>query len=106
MLAEDLAKLFHDNYERLAPSHGYKTREDSAVPWEAVPAANKALMIATAGAVLAEVSRRETRVRDVLVAIRDYDRLEVVKDAFAYDRLQEGYRQAARQGLAFLDEAG
>lgn len=27
MTAEELAKLFHDNYERLAPNHGYETRQ-------------------------------------------------------------------------------
>jgi hypothetical protein len=28
---EELARLFHETYERLAPSYGYKTREASAV---------------------------------------------------------------------------
>lgn len=103
MTAEDLAKLFHDNYERLAPSHGYETRKDSAVPWESVPERNKSLMIATCAAVLDEVARREAKAREVFEAIRDFDRVEVVKDAFAYDRLQGAYREAARQGLAFLN---
>ena len=57
-------------------------------------------------AVLDEVARREAKVRHVLIAIRDYNRTEVVKDAFAYDRLREAYRKAARQGLAYLDEGG
>jgi hypothetical protein len=45
-LPESLAREFHETYERLAPEHGYKTREESAVAWEDVPAANKNLMIA------------------------------------------------------------
>jgi hypothetical protein len=45
--AEEIAKAFHETYERLAPEYGYKTREASAVPWEDVPENNKALMIAT-----------------------------------------------------------
>lgn len=45
--AERIAKEFHDAYERLAPSHGYATREASAKPWVDVPDNNKALMIAT-----------------------------------------------------------
>lgn len=49
---EQLARLFHEVYERLAPEHGYRTREASAVPWDAVPDANKRLMIATAAEVL------------------------------------------------------
>lgn len=60
-------------------------------------------MIATCAAVLDEVARREAKAREVFVAIRDFDRVEVVKDDFAYDRLQEAYRDAARQGLKFLD---
>lgn len=47
-MSEQLAKLFHETYERLAPNFGYETRKDSAVPWEDVPARNKHLMIAVA----------------------------------------------------------
>ena len=43
---DDLARQFHEIYERLAPNFGYKTREASAVPWENVPDNNKRLMIA------------------------------------------------------------
>jgi hypothetical protein len=50
---EQLAELFHDTYERLAPSFGYETREASAVPWAEVPAQNRALMIAVCAEVLA-----------------------------------------------------
>lgn len=51
--AERLARAFHEAYERLAPVYGYETREESAVPWEDVPAANKALMIEVAREILA-----------------------------------------------------
>jgi hypothetical protein len=34
---ETLARMFHEKYERLAPEFGYKTREESAVPWDEVP---------------------------------------------------------------------
>lgn len=44
---ESIARAFHEAYEALAPQHGYKTREASAVPWEDVPEDNKALMRAT-----------------------------------------------------------
>jgi len=44
--AEHLAKVFHDTYEDLAPSCGYQTRKESAVPWDDVPRSNKVLMIA------------------------------------------------------------
>ena len=52
MTAEELARFFHDTYERLAPDYGYKTREESAVPWEDVPQDNKQLMTATCAEVL------------------------------------------------------
>jgi hypothetical protein len=45
--AARVAQAFHEAYEHHAPRFGYKTRQASAVPWEEVPASNKALMIAT-----------------------------------------------------------
>jgi hypothetical protein len=52
---EDIASRFHEAYERLAPTYGYKTREASAVPWEQVPEQNKSLMIAVIGEILEPV---------------------------------------------------
>jgi hypothetical protein len=46
--AEVVARGFHETYERLAPEHGYKTRDASAVPWEDVPENNRSLMVAVA----------------------------------------------------------
>lgn len=43
-LSEVVARRFHEAYERLAPSFGYETRRESAVPWEDVPEANRLLM--------------------------------------------------------------
>lgn len=45
--AARIARRFHETYEELAPVFGYKTREESAVPWEDVPDRNKRLMVAT-----------------------------------------------------------
>ncbi len=50
---ETLARLFHENYERLAPEFGYRTREASRVPW---PPPNADLMIATADAILTAIA--------------------------------------------------
>lgn len=55
MDAEDLARLFHDTYEKLAPQFGYTSRGSTAVPWEHVPEPNKSLMIATAKSVLEQL---------------------------------------------------
>jgi hypothetical protein len=55
LTAELLARTFHDSYERLAPSFGYDTRDDSRQPWEQVPEQNRKLMVATAEAVIAQL---------------------------------------------------
>ncbi len=52
MNAEQLAKLFHDTYEFLAPSFGYKIREASARPWKGVSEQNRRLMVAVAEKIL------------------------------------------------------
>lgn len=51
-VAVEIARAFHEAYERLAPDHGYQTRERSAVPWDDVPADNKRLMVATVRSLL------------------------------------------------------
>lgn len=50
--SDELARTFHEQYERLAPSFGYVTRRDSSVPWEDVPEPNRSLMLAVATEVL------------------------------------------------------
>jgi uncharacterized protein YegP (UPF0339 family) len=52
MSAEEIAREFHDTYERLAPEHGYETREASAKPWPEVPEQNRRLMEAVVGDLL------------------------------------------------------
>lgn len=54
---EDVARMFHETYERLAPSFGYETRKASAKPWDEVPENNRKLMIAVAGAVLEGIGK-------------------------------------------------
>lgn len=53
---ETIARRFHETYERLAPEHGYETREASAKPWEDVPVQNRGLMIE----VVTELVREQT----------------------------------------------
>jgi hypothetical protein len=88
--AEHIAAQFHAAYERLAPGHGYKTREASAVPWEEVPEANKNLMIAVAQDLLDRgvinggtgIDRYRTRQADAAEFVQDlarsagYDKIE------------------------------
>lgn len=53
-MAEELARQFHEAYERLAPSFGYETRKESAVPWDDVPEQNRSLMVAVCAEVLSD----------------------------------------------------
>lgn len=53
--AEELAHMFHDVYEELAPQFDYNTRRESAVPWDEVPQQNKLLMICTCHVILKEL---------------------------------------------------
>lgn len=57
-LIDDLARQFHETYERKAPDVGYRTRVESRVPWADVPHANKVLMRAVVAELL---SRRVIR---------------------------------------------
>lgn len=57
--AEELARRFHETYERLAPDFGYKTREASAKPWKDVPENNKQLMIAVCKEILQALQESE-----------------------------------------------
>ena len=59
MNAEQLAKLFHETYEELAPRFNYETRKASAKPWEEVPKSNKNLMIAVAERILS-IKKKQT----------------------------------------------
>ena len=52
---EALARLFHDTYERLAPSFGYETRADTKAFDPETP--NGRLMIAVCGQIAASLSR-------------------------------------------------
>jgi hypothetical protein len=49
---DELAREFHDTYERLAPGVGWKTQERSARPWNEVPEENRELMRQTIASVL------------------------------------------------------
>ena len=58
MNAEQLAGLFHETYEELAPDFNYQTRKASAKPWSGVPENNKRLMIAVAEKVISVQKKR------------------------------------------------
>lgn len=63
----DTARAFHEAYERLAPSFGYETRKESAVPWEDVPANNRDLMTAVCAEVVGALVAERDRLREALL---------------------------------------
>lgn len=79
MTAEQLAQLFHETYERLAPDFGCETRTETAIPWPDIPAdsANKRLMIAVAGEMLSAIASEEADLRPLVADFDAYLRLAV-----------------------------
>jgi hypothetical protein len=71
MTPEQLAQLFHETYERLAPEFGYTTRKSSAQPWANVPEPNKSLMIAVAKRILEQLNTQDRELREALEAAPD-----------------------------------
>lgn len=57
---EELARHFHETYERLAPNYQYKTRRETAVPWDELPESNRQLMIAVSAEILALLTSTAT----------------------------------------------
>ncbi len=57
MTAEELAELFHETYEKLAPIFKYETRLKTRVPWKNVSEPNRALMITTAQVILLALNK-------------------------------------------------
>ena len=70
--AHDLAKEFHETYEQLAPQYGYKTRSESAVPWEDVPENNRRLMAAVMSHVMLPKLARHHRVSRLPRTVREW----------------------------------
>lgn len=88
--AADLARAFHEAYERLAPSFGYETRRESAAPWESVPDQNRALMTAVCAEVMAPLlASREA-------AARADERARCIQDARGYSAALRRSAQEAK----------
>ena len=68
---EAVAEWLHDDYEKSARVVGWKTQEACRVPWKDLPAANQAVMLLTARAVLALVREK---VREAITATRVQER--------------------------------
>jgi len=69
-MSEKLARKFHEVYERLAPSHGYKTREETREFDPKSP--NGRLMIRVCGEVCGEQQDEIERLRELLRKSREW----------------------------------
>ena len=50
--SEEVARKFHEIYERLAPDYGWDTNKETKKSWNDIPESNKQLMIAVSREVL------------------------------------------------------
>lgn len=66
-MSEQIARQFHEVYERLAPQFGYETREDTKVfdP----QSQNGRLMIAVCAEVIGEIKRERDEAREALAVM-------------------------------------
>lgn len=75
---------------------GRKALLRSCAPW---PATKLGIACALQDGLIKSLIHDVDKAVEVLEAIRDYEPNEVAKDEFAYDRMVENYRDAARAGL-------
>ncbi len=87
MSPDELAQRFHEAYERLAPSFGYETRRESAVPWEEVPENNRRLMTATAAVAMQPLASRIEELEKGLRAIEPWKLREIAEWFDLIDKL-------------------
>lgn len=112
MTPEQLAEAFHRYYEAEAPRWGYKTRDDSAVPWAEVPEANRSLMLVTATRVLLELFPERLGVPFEMADLEPHPVTQEQLDArlvglaaVAYGMLREGYGPGEQlEAVIDLDE--
>lgn len=52
--SEELAKFFHDEYDKLAPRYGWRTQISTQVTFDQLPDNNRALMVAVCEQVVEE----------------------------------------------------
>jgi len=86
MNAEQVAKLFHETYERLAPAFGYVTRKSSRLKWDSVPQKNRALMVAVSQTVLNALLEAESAEKSDNKSSIKFPELEEVIELVARDR--------------------
>lgn len=105
-LAEQVARKFHETYERLAPKYGYTTREESAVPWDEVPVNNRALMTAVAEQMLVYMTSLDKPVSDDInmeSGVSVFDGHPYVTLAWGSERGQLSPTEIRHHALALLE---
>jgi len=91
---DDIAHLFHDRYEALAPEWGYTTRDETAVDWNDLPPPNKGLMRAVVrDALMPLLDKERERYQELERLARDMpDHSDLDAAVFAYNTSQSELR--------------
>lgn len=103
MSAEQLARFFHEAYERLAPGFGYATRSDTRAFFPESP--NGRLMIAVAGEVLAAMRTSPAPGAPVGFKLVPIKLTEEMLIAGRYVDESNGWELARKMWAAMLDAA-
>ena len=94
-MSEQLAKKFHDTYERLSIEYGWKTQEQCQVNFADLPKENRELMIAVVSEVCSDLLKDSERLDKLLKQeCRHYygthpDDFEMIESREAIDKLEE-----------------
>jgi Lar family restriction alleviation protein len=104
--SEQLAQMFHETYERLAPSFGYETRKSSAKPWADVPENNKRLMIAVCREIQAATCSSQPT-GDRAKALEDFSQPTVTEEEraavlAAFDRAETSPSEEITSAIALV----
>lgn len=91
---EDVARMFHEHYERLAPGYGYETRPESRCEWGKVQPELRALMTHVVSEVRVEIEAAVAAERERCALIAESYAERAIGDPrdalFIADAIREG----------------
>jgi hypothetical protein len=96
--AEAVARWFHETYETLAPKYSYKTRKQSAVPWDEVPEKNRALMVATCHVLLYKLHKEHQKLCEEVARHFGLSEVPTAEELISLMHAERIYRQSMMEG--------
>lgn len=97
MSIEDVARQFHDTYERLAPDYAWETQVRSRVEWADLPNENRGLMLAVVEEVVGPILAERQELRRALLELQGKTSVSVTEDGWFAD--QGNYEDAGPDGF-------